>query len=269
MGSKRVRMNPYSTTVRNVAVPGITLHEANVLTSRSRTRASRFRDRGLLQKVVDDESSTYWPVLRNWSFMGSSSPIVNAAAQLKPTLALVWLGANDVLKYHGFGRPVPRRRRHPGQASADERQAINTLKRAGAHVVAANLPNILETAYFQRVTIVPQFSNVCSNNYQTYVVCLFETGLQLPYRTAVALTTQIAKSYDLATPGGCTPATTSAPCGYLTLQGTLAIVDYYHTHGKLPDLDNGKPGSGLRQLLHYAAVRGEGSRHSTTPSTPG
>jgi lysophospholipase L1-like esterase len=246
VGSKRVRMNPYSTTVRNVSVPGITLHEANTLTlPQSNTCKPLSGIRGLLQMVVDDESSTYWPILRNWSFMGSRLTEVNAAAQLKPTLALVWLGANDVLKYMGSGGLFHGGDSSPGQAAADERQAINTLKKAGAHVVAANLPNILETAYFQRVTLVPQFSNVCSNNYQTYVVCLFETGLQLPYRTAVALTTQIAKSYNLATPRGCTPATTNSPCGYLTLQGTLAIVDYYHTHGKLPDLDNGKPGSGL------------------------
>jgi lysophospholipase L1-like esterase len=244
--SKRVRMNPTSMTIRDVAVPGITLHEANTLTQpQSNTCKPLSGIRGLLQMVVDDESSTFWPVLRNFANMGPKLSEVSAAASLKPTLALVWLGANDVLKYMGSGGLFHGGDANAGQAAADERQAINTLKHAGARVVAANLPNVLETAYFQRVTITPQFSNICSNNYQTYVTCLFETGLQLPYGTAVALTTQIAKTYNLATPDGCTPATTTAPCGYLTLQGTLAIVSYYHTHGKLPDLDNGKPGSGL------------------------
>jgi lysophospholipase L1-like esterase len=245
-GSKRVRMNPTSTTIRDVAVPGITLHEANTLTQpQSNTCKPLPGIRGLLAIVVDDESSTYWPVLRNFANMGSQLTMVNAAAKLKPTLAIVWLGANDVLKYMGSGGLFHGGDKNAGQAAADERQAIGTLTHAGAHVVAANLPNVLETAYFQRVTIVPQFSNICSNNYQTYVVCLFETGLQLPYGTAVALTAKIAQTYHLATPGGCTPATTDAPCGYLTLQGTLAVVSFYHAHGKLPDLDNGKLGSGL------------------------
>ena len=54
---------------------------------------------------------------------------------------MLWLGANDVLKYMGSGG-----RFHggdgPGQAAPDERQAIDTLKSAGAKVVVANLPNI-------------------------------------------------------------------------------------------------------------------------------
>ncbi|MBV8373034.1 MAG: hypothetical protein JOY69_07210 [Candidatus Eremiobacteraeota bacterium] len=244
--SQRVRMNPTSKTIRDVAVPGITLHEANTLSQpQSNTCKPLSGIRGLLQMVVDDESSTFWPVLRNFSNMGPQLSVVNAAASLKPSLALVWLGANDVLKYMGSGGLFHGGDVNAGQAAADERFAINAMKNAGAHVVAANLPNVLETAYFHRVSIVPQFSNVCPNNYQTYLICLFQTGLQLPYNTALALTTQIAKSYNLATPNGCKPATTTDPCGYLTLQGTLAVVNYYHAHGKLPDLDNGKPGSGL------------------------
>jgi lysophospholipase L1-like esterase len=245
-GSKRVRMNPYATTIRNVSVPGITLHEANVLTRpQSNTCKALPGIRGLLQQVVDGESSTYWPVLRNWSYMGSSLTMVNAAAKLKPTLAVVWLGANDVLKYMGSGGLFHGGDSSPGQASSDLRETIGTLKQAGAKIVVANLPNILETPYFMRVTIPAEFSNICPNNYQTYTVCIFENGLQVSYSTAATLTAAIAKQYGLATPSGCTPTSTTNPCGYLTLQGILAIVSYYHDHGKLPDLDNGKPGSGL------------------------
>ena len=153
-------MNPFSTTIRNVAVPGITLHEANVLTqpqSNTCKPLPGFAD-------CSNKSSTARAARtgrscatgRSWA---RGSPIVNAAAQLKPTLALVWLGANDVLKFMGSGGLFHGGDSTPGQAAADLRQTIETLKRAGAHVVAANLPNILETPYFMRVTIVPQFSN--------------------------------------------------------------------------------------------------------------
>ncbi len=243
-GSKRVRMNPFSTTIRNVAVPGITLHEANMISQpQSNTCKALPGIRGLLQQVVDGESSTYWPVLRNWSFMNSKLTMVNAGAQLKPTLALVWLGANDVLKFMGSGGLFRGGDSTPGQAAADVRQAIGTLKHAGAHVVAANLPNILETPYFMRVTIPSR--SICARNIQTYVACVFQAVLQISPAVAAGLTAKIALQYHLATPSGCEPTSLDEPCGYLTLQGTFAIIQYYHDHGKLPDLDNGKPGSGL------------------------
>ncbi len=241
--SKRVRMNPTSTTIRDVAVPGITLHEANTLAEpQSNTCKALPGIRGLLQQVVDGESSTYWPVLRNFANMGPQLTMVNAAVKLKPTLAVVWLGANDVLKYMGSGGLFHGGDNSAGQAASDERQAINTLKHAGARVIVANLPNILETAYFMRATVPTQAT--CNNNYQTYVACVFEAVLQVPLATAAGLTATLAKTYQLATPGGCTPTTTN-PCGYLTLQGTFTVINYYHKTGKLPDLDNGKPGSGM------------------------
>jgi lysophospholipase L1-like esterase len=175
--------------------------------------------------------------------MGSGLTEVNAAAQLKPTLALVWLGANDVLKFMGSGGLFHGGDSSPGQAASDLRQTIGTLRRAGAHVVVANLPNILETPYFMRVTIPSP--SICVKNVQTYITCVFEEVLQVSPSTAAGLTARIAASYHLATPNGCEPTSTSEPCGYVTLQGTFAIIDYYHEHGKLPDLDNGKPGSGL------------------------
>lgn len=242
--SKRVRMNPFSTTIRDVAVPGITLHEAVALPGpQSNTCKALPGIRGLLQQVVDGESSTFWPVLRNFANMGPQLTMVNAAAHLKPSLALVWLGANDVLKYMGSGGLFHGGDNSAGQAAADDRQAINTLKRAGAHVVVANLPNVLETAYFMR-TSIPKESE-CIKNVETYVSCVFQSVLSIGLPQADALTAQIAKTYNLATPGGCTPTSLTSPCGYLTLQGTFAIIPYYLKTHKLLDLDNGKPGSGL------------------------
>ena len=120
-------------------------------------------------------------------------------------------------------------------------------KRSGARVVVANLPNILETAYFMRASIPSQAT--CNNNYQTYVACVFEAVLQVPPSTAAALTTTLANTYHLTTPTPCEPTSTTKACGYLTLQGTFFVIQYYNKTRKLPDLDNGKPGSGLG--THY------------------
>jgi lysophospholipase L1-like esterase len=240
-GNARVRMNPASTTIRNVSVPGITLHEANTLTQPQSMSCQVLPGiQGLLAQVVDGESSTYWPVLGNWAFLGQNLSMVRAAAQLKPTLATVWLGANDVLKYMGSGGRFTGGDRTVGQVSSDLRQTIKTLTHSGARVVVANLPNILQTPYFMRVNIPKNF-NVCA--IQTYVVCVFAN--LAPEFDAVALTTEMAKAYHLETPGGCTPGSTSKPCGYLTLQGTFFALQYYEENQKLPDLDQGVPGSGL------------------------
>lgn len=246
-GNQRVRMNPGSTFIRNVAVPGITLHEANTLTQPQSISCKPLPGiQGLLAQVVDGESSTYWPVLGNWQFMGSQLTMVNAAAQLKPTLATVWLGANDVLKYMGSGGQFVGGDMTPGQAAADIHATIATLEGAGARVVTANLPNILELPYFMRVTIPKHHNAACA--VATYSACVMGGIIGFAfggYATGVQLTEQMAKSYHLATPGGCVPASTTQPCGYLTLQGTLTALEYWSAHGKLPDLDNGHPGSGL------------------------
>lgn len=256
-GNRRTRMNPASTVIRNVAVPGITLHEANTLTQpQSMTCEPLPGIQGLLAQVVDGESSTYWPVLGNWSFMGQRLTMVNAAAQLKPTLATVWLGANDVLKYMGSGGLFHGGDTSAGQAAADVRQAVGTLQQAGARVVVANLPSILQTPYFMRVTIPQKPAQACA--IQTYAACVI--GLFFGYGgypAAVAITRQVAKRYHLATPAGCTPASTGNPCGYLTLQGTLAILQYYQIYGKVPDLDNGHPGSGMGTYYITPAFAGK------------
>jgi lysophospholipase L1-like esterase len=242
-GSALVRMNPNSTTIRNVAVPGITLHEANTLSQPQSTTCEPLSGiQGLLAQVVDGESSTYWPVLRDWSYLGSQLTMVQAAVQRKPTLATVWLGANDLLKFMGSGGRFHGGDATPGQVASDIHQTIQTLKRSGAHVVVANLPNILESPYFMRVTIPSNSSQACL--IQTYVTCVMG-GFGLQGSLPAQLTTQMANAYHLATPDGCSPTSTTKPCGYLTLQGTLAAVQFFSANGKLPDLDNGHPGSGL------------------------
>jgi hypothetical protein len=52
-----------------------------------------------------------------------------------------------------------------------------------------------------------------------------------------AIVTSVAKAYNLNTAGACTPASTGAPCGYVTLQGALGIAPYFLATHKVPDLD--------------------------------
>ncbi len=102
-GITRVRMDPESRNIRDVGVPGLTLHEANVLHQPQTDTCNELPGiPGLLSTVVADESGTFWPVLGNFAGMHDLTD-VNAAASRHPTLATVWLGANDVLKYMGSG----------------------------------------------------------------------------------------------------------------------------------------------------------------------
>ena len=177
-GSARVRMNPTSTHVRNFGIPGITLHEANVIHQPPTDTCSPLPGiPGLLSDAVSEESGTFWPVLRNFTKLDGHLTEVNAAASLHPTLATVWLGANDVLKYMGSGGRFVGGDRSVGQVEGDLRSTISTLQSAGARVVIANLPNILETGFFQRVTIPKKPKEECA--IQTFAWCTLQlAGLE-------------------------------------------------------------------------------------------
>jgi lysophospholipase L1-like esterase len=252
-GLPTVRMNPTSSLIRNVAVPGITLHEANTLTMPQTDTCEPLPGiPGLLSQIIGGESSTYWPVLGTFARMGQNLTMVNAAASLHPTLATVWLGANDVLKYMGTGGRFVGGDNSAAQTYADLHQTIQTLRASGAKVVVANLPDVVLTPYFMRVSL-PASAAACK--VQTYVYCLL-VGLGFPSITAKPLTLEIAAAYHLATPAGCAPASTTSACGYITLPGALDSLAYYlvpKNNFKLPDLDcSGAnftppcvPGSGL------------------------
>jgi lysophospholipase L1-like esterase len=248
-GMTRVRLNPTSTNIRNVGVPGLTLHEANVLHQPQSSTCTQLPGIvGLLNMVVADESGTFWPVLGNFTHLQGNLTDVNAAASVHPTLATVWLGANDVLKYMGSGGRFHGGDMTPGQVSQDLHQTIGTLQKAGAKVVVANLPNILETGYFQRVSIPGRPKLDCA--LRTYAYCLIFDATGLPG----SVLTPYFKQYGLVTPGGCTPTSLTRPCGYLTLSGVVTVIQYAtNEEGALPDLDcavpapkcKPVPGSGL------------------------
>ena len=154
-------MDPDSTTIRDVGVPGLTLHEANVLHEPQTRPAKCFqgsRDCSII--VVAEESGTFWPVLGNFTKLGAESHRSQRRGLEHPTLATVWLGANDVLKYMGSGGRFVGGDRTAGQAESDLRSTISVLQHAGAKVVVANLPDILETGYFQ-LAINPQTNAEC------------------------------------------------------------------------------------------------------------
>jgi lysophospholipase L1-like esterase len=232
--SARVRINPNSTTIRNFGIPGLTQHEANTIHLPQTDTCSPLPGiPGLLSDVVSEESGTFWPVLRNFSSLGIHLTEVNAAASVHPTLATVWLGANDVLKYMGSGGRFLGGNRTVGQVESDLHRTISTLQGSGARVVMANLPNILQTGYFQRVTVPTDPERECKN--QSYAFCLMQLG------SIGSFVTFIAKKYGLETPGGCTPTSLSKPCGYLTLPGVVLTLNYFEEFGQLPNLDCAQP----------------------------
>ena len=222
-GVPRVRMDPNDSKIRDVGVPGLTLHEANTLHQpQTSTCKSIPGIPGLLNQVIAEESGTYWPVMYNFRNLPRLTP-VNAAASVHPTLATVWLGANDVLKYMGSGGRFVGGDRNAAQAQDDLRQTISTLKSSGARIVVANLPNILETGYFQRAKVPSKGISAC--RYASYAWCILKiAGIQFTLDPLV-------KQFHLTTPSGCTPTSLTKPCGYITLQGIQADVNYSNTYG--------------------------------------
>ncbi|MBV8344751.1 MAG: SGNH/GDSL hydrolase family protein [Candidatus Eremiobacteraeota bacterium] len=242
--SARVRMDPNSTSVHDVGVPGLTLHEAITIHQPETDTCSPLPGiPGLLSDVVNEESGTFWPVLRNFTNLGPHLTEVNAAASRHPSLATVWLGANDVLKYMGSGGRFVGGDRNAGQAEGDIRATISTLQHSGARVVLANLPNILETGYFQRVGPL-RGANAC--RIASYARCLMAISPGV-----ASFLPSIAKEYHLNAPG-CVPASVTKPCGYLTLAATVLIINYIGANGNAPNLDCAVPAP------HCKAVKGSG-----------
>lgn len=242
--SAHVRMNANASTIRNFGIPGLTLHEAITIHQPQTDTCSPLPGiPGLLSDVVNEESGTFWPVLRNFVKINHFTE-VNSAASVHPTLATVWLGANDVLKYMGSGGRFVGGDRNASQAEGDLRKTISILKNAGAKVVLANLPAILETGYFQRVTAPTHPHRQCK--VQSYASCLLNIagiGSFVP---------SIAKQYGLNTPGGCVPTSLTKPCGYLTLPGALLIANTFSLYGYVPNLDCAKP------TPHCKPIKGSG-----------
>jgi lysophospholipase L1-like esterase len=152
------RLNPSGTTL-DLGVPGITMHEAIAMTHPitgapnapgcGYTAIAGDPTSGGLQSLVEGESLTFYPVLGGFQTQLGAQNLteLNAAISLKPQLATVWLGANDLLKYIFSGGLSPVSDT-PAQMATDLTQIVTQLRATGAKVLVADLPNVLTTAQF-------------------------------------------------------------------------------------------------------------------------
>lgn len=147
----QTRLNP-TTTPLDVAVPGQTLREAIVM----KAPAAPCNGAGLppqellLNGIIQPEDVNLWPVLGNFP-QGTTQ--LAAAVSLKPTLALVWLGSNDLLKYAFSNGAFPPTT--SAQFTSDTLTVVQALQKAGAKVAISNLVDVLDAATFTKLGNLP------------------------------------------------------------------------------------------------------------------
>jgi lysophospholipase L1-like esterase len=195
----QTRLNP-TTTPFDVAVPGQTLREAIVM----KAPAAPCDGGGLppqellLNGIIQPEDVNLWPVLGNFP-QGTTQ--LAAAVSLKPTLALVWLGSNDLLKYAFSNGAFPPTTQT--QFQSDTINVIKSMQKAGAKVAVSNLVDVLDAAVFTKVGNLPGI----------FAQALGPYGVTPSEAAALAATVQayLASTYGLGNNG------------YLLLSGTAKI----------------------------------------------
>ncbi len=176
---------------------------------------------GGLQSLVAGESELFYPVLGGYqsTFPGNSLTELNVAVGLKPKVATVWLGANDLLKYI-FSDGLSPISDTPTQMGADLTQIVSSLKATGAKVLVADLPNVLTT---------PQFFPVASATNRGKLVGDFATLLVVSSGGAISPTNAAAYAGANGTTG-IVPTLVATYCGgaaancYLTETGFLTAL---------------------------------------------
>ncbi len=233
-------MNP-SATPLDLGIPGLTIHEEIAMHQPLVPSCAAIP--GIpagVQGVVGGESEDFWPVLHGFTNLGSSLTPLAAAVSLKPTLATVWLGANDLLKYAFSAGQWQGDDTTVAQVQSDMTTIINQLKATGAKVVVANIPDILVAPQFFTVqdpavltaqlapTLQPSVCDIQANAACT--IELFATSqnpaLPITLPEAQSLVAAVSLAYGLCTAGS-TPGTcsTTAPAGYLTETGMLTTIE--------------------------------------------
>ncbi|MGH7756661.1 MAG: SGNH/GDSL hydrolase family protein, partial [Vulcanimicrobiaceae bacterium] len=146
------RLNP-KTTPLDVAVPGQTLHEALFQYQPTGDPCTTYPIAQLqgLNSIVGAENLNFYPVLANF---GPGTTQIAAAVRLRPTLALVWLGSNDLVKFLFSNGAVAAP--DAGTFQADLTSVIAQLQAAGAKVAVANLFDVLAVPQFTPVAAIPQ-----------------------------------------------------------------------------------------------------------------
>jgi lysophospholipase L1-like esterase len=144
------RLNPGATPL-DVAIPGQTLHEALYQFQPTANPCVIYPNAGLqaLNGILNAENLFFNPILGNFS---ARTTQVQAAVRVQPTLALVWLGENDLLKFTFSNGAVAASSASSFQA--DMTQLITSLQNAGAKVAVANVLNILAAPQFLAVPAI-------------------------------------------------------------------------------------------------------------------
>jgi lysophospholipase L1-like esterase len=179
----------------DVAIPGQTAHEALFMTgpvSSCQPLPAQFVG---LNTLLNSESQNLWPVLASF---GQGVPQISAAVSLRPQIATVWLGSNDLLKFAVSNGGIP-----PTSATSlhdDIASIIKQLQSAGAKVAVANLVDVMGAAVF-----IPQPA------YLTFLEqAIAKANPALPLATVTAVAQQYANAEIAATGLG--------TGGYFTIQ---------------------------------------------------
>lgn len=181
-----LRLSP-SVTPYDVAIPGMTLHEALAMTGPLSTCGAVPTALAGLNALVGSESENFYPILAGF---GAGVTQVEAAVALHPQYATVLLGENDLLKpaFSNNGAPVTA----PSSFRDDTAAIVAQLRAAGANVLLANLPDPLKAA-----TFIPQ------PFYTATLAAVLTTSIAqqnptLPLSNARALAAQTAQFYASA-----------------------------------------------------------------------
>ena len=171
----------------DLGVPGQTLHEALYMVAPLTTCQATIDLTNInvgLAAIVNGESDAFYPVLGTF---GNRSQVQDAV-QLKPQIATVWLGSNDLLKplFSNGAYPFT----DPATFYADMVSVIQQLQGTGAKVAVANLLDVLHASYFT------------------------SSAELVAFMTQLAVPVAVQPYYLALVPPG----------GYLTLSGFLKIV---------------------------------------------
>ncbi len=230
------RMNP-AAAVADVAVPGLTMHEAVSMT-RPITGPPTGPNCGFvtipgdptsggLQSLINAESSSFYPVLGQFTstLAPGTATELTAAVSLKPQVTTVWLGANDLLKYifsHGNSPATD----SPQQFATDLATIVTTLQKAGSKVVIGNLPHILGEPGIEGPT--PQFFPIAK-------LSLDLQALGVPQAAADPVQAFVQATY-------------TGPSGFLTESGFFTVLSEISAGAPSINLDPNGAGSGAGAL---------------------
>lgn len=242
------RVSPM-TGIADLGVPGITMHEAIYMNAPYEGPPAQSASgcgyatlpndptSGGLQSLVEAENMYFLPVLGGYyPAYGSSLSELNVAVGMKPKLATVWLGANDLLKFIFSAGTAPASDT-PTQMAADLTKIVQSLVATGSKVLIADLPTLMPATG----TPVPQF-------FPQAKVAADLQALGLPAPAAAAIVSYIGTKYGV-TAGG-----------FVTESGMLAIVEGCSVAPATcvtPQLDPSGPGSGLGSVYITPAFAAE------------